>query len=112
MKKFLFLAYLATSILSAAQLQTKNVFEENQPLEQHQKSTSIHSDAVLEAQQNSFDNESSSAGLVGGNEQPEAPGNPGEPGEPVPIDGYLPLLLLSAAVLIFYAQRKKIEINH
>jgi len=109
MKKFLFLAYLATSIMSAAQLQTGNVFEENQPLEQHQKPTNIHSDAVLEAQQNSFDNESSSAGLVGGNEQPEAPGNPGEP---VPIDGYLPLLLLSAAVLIFYAQRKKIEINH
>ncbi|RRQ45324.1 hypothetical protein DTW91_10670 [Chryseobacterium sp. SC28] len=36
---------------------------------------------------------------------------PSNPGETVPVNGYLPLLLLSAVALIFYYQKKNRKIN-
>lgn len=41
------------------------------------------------------------------NAEPEVAYNPGNPGDPVPVDMYIPFLLLTAAGLIVYTARKK-----
>lgn len=41
----------------------------------------------------------------------EEPNGPGGPGEPAPVDQYIPFLLLAAAGLAVYTQRRKIQKN-
>lgn len=40
-------------------------------------------------------------------EGPETAKNPGNPGDPVPINDYIPILILTAFGIIFYKTRKK-----
>ena len=98
--------------MASAQLHTGNVFEGNQAESNQQQSLDLNNTReAAQATPNNFpENEAgqtSSVGPVGG-EHPEGPGNPGEP---VPIDGYLPLLLLSGAVLVFYSLKRNKKIN-
>lgn len=54
------------------------------------------------------EDQTTASALPPGSDQPEAPGNPGEP---VPINGAIPVLILTAVVLVFYYKRKKNKIN-
>lgn len=88
----------------------ENVFDQDQaPANQNTQSL----DAVGQAEASPMlapDSEvsESAIGVPGPGDQEEGPGNPGEP---VPVDGYLPLLLLGGFVLIFYSHRKIKKIN-
>lgn len=64
--------------------------------------------ADTEEQNNTF-NESAHNEQREGNEDVASKG-PGNPGDPVPIDGYLPVLLLAAGGMIVYYTRKRNKI--
>ncbi len=51
--------------------------------------------------------ESASRNAPNENEGPEVAYDPGNPSDPAPIDNYIPLLLMSAIGIIFYATYKK-----
>ena len=55
------------------------------------------------------ENSGSSSSDTPQNGQPvtEEPNSPGNPGGPVPIDQYIPFLLVLAAGLVIYTQRKE-----
>jgi len=81
-------------------------FKENAFDNEHSKvnqENAANQNSTFEAEQ------SSASALPPGGEQPENPGNPGDP--PVPINGLIPILLLSGLVLVVYYQRKNNKIN-
>ncbi|WDF48307.1 hypothetical protein PQ459_07460 [Chryseobacterium sp. KACC 21268] len=83
---------------------TDNVFDQNQ-------STSGASKTEANPgtyNPNETEQTSSSIGVPGPGDHEEAPGNPGEP---VPINGYIPVLLLAGLTLIIYYQKKNKKIN-
>jgi len=98
MRKYFTLLYVTFSVMSFAQFKD-NVFEENKAAGNQQSSTEA--------------GRSSSLGAPPAGEQSEGigPGNPGEP-EPVPVDDYLPLLLIGGLSIVGYYQKRlrKIEI--
>lgn len=88
-----------------------NVFDQDKVPSEQQNSSDLNatqqteSGAVLSTDEEVSE---SSAGVPGPEDHEEGPGNPGEP---VPINDYVPLLLLSAFVLVIYSQRKRKKIN-
>jgi len=90
-----------------------NVFDQDQAApSQDQHSPSVIEPAEAEAAPMLVPNDQvsseSAIGVPGPGEQEEGPGNPGEP---VPINGYIPLLLVSALALILYTQRRNKKVN-
>ena len=103
MRRYLTIICIAISAMSFAQFQD-NVFEQEKSTSTQQtdlNATAKTDDGTAEGNQSSF-------GVPGPGEQEEGPGNPGEP---VPVDGYIPLLLLSGLFLMVYYQTKKRKIN-
>ena len=86
----------------------ENVFDQDQvPAEQQNSSTlgtAQQSEAGSVLGPDGEASSESAMGIPGPGDQEEGPGNPGEP---VPIDGYVPVLLLSGLALVFYSQRNK-----
>lgn len=85
----------------------ENVFDQNQVPAEQQNSPNLNAAQQAEAAPVlAPDGEASESamGVPGPGDQEEGPGNPGEP---VPINGYIPVLLLSGLALIFYSQRNK-----
>ena len=103
MKKYLLLTYLCLGVLSYAQFKDNAFDNEHSKLNQ-QNSQELSATEINQG--NTFDQEQSA--VPQGGEQPEGPGNPGEP---VPINGVVPILILSGLSLIFYYQRKNRKIN-
>lgn len=79
----------------------ENAFDNNEHSKVNQENAA-NQNSTFEAEQ------SSASALPPGGEQPE---NPGNPGEPVPINGVIPILLLSGLALAVYYQRKNNKIN-
>ena len=99
MRKYLILIYLSLSIMSFAQFK-ENAFDNEQSKVSQENAVN---------QTSAFEEEPTTASaLPPGGEQPEGPGNPGEP---VPINGFVPVLLLTGIMLAIYYQRKKNKIN-
>ncbi|WP_374442496.1 hypothetical protein [Epilithonimonas sp.] len=92
MKKYLTLLYIGISLMSAAQFK-ENTFDQQSDQNMHTNSND----------NNTFENGQSATGVPVGGEHEEGPGNPGEP---VPIDGLVPVLLLSSVALLAYFHRK------
>lgn len=91
MRKYLTLICISLSLVSYAQFQD-NVFEKDQ----------AKTDQSTASDTNTFDSQSRT-GVPNGGEQGEGPGNPGEP---VPINGLVPVLLLSGILIaVFYQKR-------
>lgn len=112
MRKYFTLLYITFSVMSFAQF-TDNVFEQQHSTAAPQQSTNMNSATQAEANQNSFapqeENQSSSlVGVPGPGEHEEGPGNPGEP---VPINDYIPYLLILGVFLMIYYQIKNKKIN-
>lgn len=90
-----------------------NVFEQQQQSTAGQQQ-SAPLNAATQAETNaSFGSESTSEsssaiGVPGPGEHEEGPGNPGEP---VPIDDYVPYLLVISLFLMIYYQAKNKKIN-
>lgn len=86
----------------------ENVFDQDQVPAEQQNSPSLGTAQQTEAGPvlgpDGEVSSESAMGVPGPGDQEEGPGNPGEP---VPIDGYVPVLLLSGLALIFYSQRNK-----
>lgn len=85
----------------------ENVFDQNQVPAEQQNSPNLNAAQQAEATPVlAPDGEASESamGVPGPGDQEEGPGNPGEP---VPINGYIPVLLLSGLALIFYSQKNK-----
>ena len=93
MKKYLSVLFIAFSAVTFAQFQD-NLFEKEKAVKQPTSEISAGSETQV------ADNGESSI---------EIPGNPGA--EPVPIDDYIPVLLLSGFALVVYYQRRNKEIN-
>ncbi|MCG2791929.1 MAG: hypothetical protein L6262_00070 [Weeksellaceae bacterium] len=110
MRKYFALLYVTFSVMSFAQF-SDNVFDQDRAGEARPApnltapapAQTIPTMAPVE--EVSAEN---STGVPGPGQHEEGPGNPGEP---VPVDAYLPLLLLSAVALIFYYQKKNRKIN-
>ncbi len=85
--------------MSFAQFQ-ENTFDNEQT--KMARETAVTQSATFEEDQ------TTASALPPVGDQPEAPGNPGEP---VPINGALPVLILTAVTLVFYYKRKKNKIN-
>ncbi|WP_027385131.1 hypothetical protein [Epilithonimonas caeni] len=101
MKKYLALIYLSVSVMSLAQFKD-NVFDSEQSkTEQNTQDIETQKQSA-----NTFDSNVEQSP----NDTTQSLG-PGNPGEPVPIDGYLPLLLISSLGLVFYYQRKNKKVN-
>lgn len=89
---------------------TDNVFDQNKA----PTGESAGLDRSTQAEENSGvfapteEDQSSSLGVPGPGEHEEAPGNPGEP---VPINDYIPYLVVVGLFLIVYYQRKNKKIN-
>ncbi|UQB68747.1 hypothetical protein [Epilithonimonas zeae] len=99
MRKYLILIYLSLSVMSFAQFK-ENAFDNEQSKVSQENAVN---------QTSAFEEEPTTASaLPPGGEQPEGPGNPGEP---VPINGFVPVLLLTGIMLAIYYQRKKNKIN-
>lgn len=90
-----------------------NVFDQDQAAPNQDQ----HSPNVMEPNQteaapmmvpNDQVSSESAIGVPGPGEHEEGPGNPGEP---VPINGYIPFLIVSAFALILYTQRKNKKVN-
>lgn len=96
MRKNLTVIFISLSLMSFAQFED-NVFQKAQ-------SATVQEDT---SENNTFDSQSKT-GVPIGDEQEEGPGNPGEP---VPVDGLVPILLLSSILLIVYYQKKYRKIN-
>lgn len=98
--------------MSLAQFKAESEFDNNNQIQSHERSrqTGVDQyDAQIAPDKTFGAEEQQSSGLVpSGGEHPEGPGNPGEP---VPIDGLIPILLLSGLSLIFCYQRKNKKIN-
>ena len=92
MKKYLTLTYIGISLMAGAQFQ-ENTFD-NQSNQTVQNSS---------ADDNTFENGQSSTGVPVGGEHEEGPGNPGEA---VPINGVVPVLLLTGMALLAYFYKK------
>ena len=92
MKKYLTFIYIGISLMSAAQFK-ENTFD-NQSNQNVQPSSSDN---------NTFENGQSSTGVPVGGEHEEGPGNPGEP---VPINGVVPVLLITSIALLAYFHKK------
>lgn len=96
MKKYLSVLFIAFSAVTFAQFQD-NLFEKEKATAKPTSEISTNAEA-----ETTLDVDASSADE----------GNPGNPGdEPVPIDDYLPVLLLSGFALVVYYQRRNKEIN-
>lgn len=110
MRKYFTLLYIAFSVMSFAQF-SDNVFDQDRA-EPEKVAPRLAEPAQAEAVPSMVPDDEvfkESDGGVITSEDPE--GRPGNPGEPVPVDAYLPLLLLSAVALIFYYQKKNRKIN-
>jgi hypothetical protein len=108
MRKYLTLLYITASVMSFAQFED-NVFEQNNAATSQQPSdvnSSVKTD-THEAGTPSGESQSS-FGVPGPGEHEEGPGNPGEP---VPIDGFVPFLLIAGLAFIIYYERKNKKIN-
>lgn len=99
MKKYLLIFFVACSAMSFAQFQD-NVFEKDK--------TVVQSDAQSASEATASDSQSSFGRIPDPGDQEEGPGNPGEP---VPVDAYIPSLLLVGLSLVVYYQRKNRKIN-
>lgn len=106
MKKYLTLIYITLSVMTFAQFQD-NVFEKDRTVQQQSElsnSAQVESNgSAEEGNPSSFGN-----GMPDPGDQEEGPGNPGEP---VPIDGYVPLLIIGGLTLMVYYQRRNKKIN-
>ena len=95
MRKYFTLLYVTFSVMSFAQFQD-NVFDNNN------KST-VNQQSTAEADQ------SASLGVPAPGEHEEGPGNPGAP--TVPIDDYLPMLIIIGLSLIIFYEKRLRKIN-
>jgi len=112
MRKYFTLLYVTFSVMSFAQF-TDNVFEQQQSTSGQQQSSTMNSATQAEANPNSFAPEgesqpSAAVGVPGPGDHEEAPGNPGEP---VPINDYIPYLVIAGLFLMIYYQTKNKKIN-
>ncbi|WP_312765047.1 hypothetical protein [Epilithonimonas sp.] len=103
MKKYLALIYLSLSVMSLAQFKD-NVFNQEQSKVETQPSRNLNAAAQGESVQ-PFDSN------TGASDTPTESLGPGNPGEPVPIDGYVPLLLIGSLGLMVYYHRRNKRIN-
>lgn len=78
-----------------------NVFEQNSTATVQPQTEADGTEVPAGGSQSSF-------GVPGPGEQEEGPGNPGEP---VPIDGYLPFLLIIGLAFTIYYERRNKKIN-
>ena len=92
MKKYLTLTYIGISLMAGAQFK-ENTFD-NQSNQTVQTSS---------ADDNTFENGQSTTGVPVGGEHEEGPGNPSDP---VPINGVVPILLLTVMALLAYFYKK------
>lgn len=100
MKKYLLIIFVAYSAMGFAQFQD-NVFEKDKAV--------VQPSAQSASEETASDSQASSFGSVPDpGDQEEGPGNPGEP---VPIDDYIPALLLGGLTLVIYYQRRNKKIN-
>lgn len=90
MKKYLTLTYIGISLMAGAQ------FKENTFDNQSNQTVQNSSD-----DDNTFENGQSSTGVPVGGEHEE-----GNPGEAVPINGVVPVLLLTGMALLAYFYKK------
>lgn len=81
-----------------------NVFDQEQSKVGNESSRDLNATAQSESVQ-TFDPNTDTS------DSPTESIGPGNPGEPVPIDGYLPFLLIGSLGLVFYYQRKNKKIN-
>ena len=90
---------MSFSVMSLAQFK-ENAFD-------NESSKMTQENAI--SQESAFeDQQASASALPPGGDQPEAPGNPGEP---VPINGLIPVLIISGIALVVYYKRKNNKIN-
>ena len=92
MKKYLTLIYIGISLMAGAQFK-ENTFD-------NQSNQTIQTSS---ADDNTFENGQSSTGVRVGGEHEDGPGNPGEA---VPINGVVPVLLLTGMALLAYFYKK------
>jgi len=108
MKKYFTLLYITASVMCFAQFQD-NAFEQNNSATlQHQSDANSSAQAGTNGTDTPSGGSQSSFGVPGPGEQEEGPGNPGEP---VPINGYIPLLLITGFAFIIYRERKNKKVN-
>ena len=86
MKKYIYILIIFISFGVTAQTQT-NVFDDTAEMADREEYTDAYSDVP--------------------EKEPEIAYGPGNPGNPVPIDDYLPLLLITAVGIIVHAGCRK-----
>lgn len=112
MRKYFTLLYVTFSVMCFAQY-TDNVFDKSQTATTTQQPSTMSGVSTAEPNQSEYDpteaeQSSSSVGVPGPGDQEEGPGNPGEP---VPINDYIPYLLILGVFLMIYYQIKNKKVN-
>lgn len=103
--------------MSFAQFTDGNVFDQEQTTTTNQQPQTGSPNEAPEAQTAADTNmyvpaeDSQTSSSLVGNGPGEHEEGPGNPGEPVPINDYIPLLILGGLALMFYYHRKSTKIN-